>query len=286
LALSSCPSVEETVYRYSTAAGSPHLAAPSLSMYAGHSRNITLSIGTPVPFIGRKRALADSEARTALLIHLSGLTRLAWVRDLPVLLDRLEQAGGPADPVPSADGWELVLAENVAYLVDDQLRWDALAELRRVVGLAPEQILAAPEEVLRSVVAGARPAERVQRLRRCAELAIAGAPWRAYPGIGQPGQDRIDLFTAARAVLALDANGLRVLTRLGYAAPARSYSVGYRQAQTAASARLPAEVPALQRAFQLLRRHGRAVCRRKDPACAGCAIAGDCPSVGHPPPLY
>jgi len=33
------------------------------------------------------------------------------MRDLPALLDRLEAAGGPADPVPSADGWELVLAE-------------------------------------------------------------------------------------------------------------------------------------------------------------------------------
>jgi hypothetical protein len=47
------------------------------------------------------------------------------VRDLPVLLDELEQAAGPADPVPSSDGWELVLAENVAYLVDDQRRWRA-----------------------------------------------------------------------------------------------------------------------------------------------------------------
>ena len=208
------------------------------------------------------------------------------MRDLPVLLDRLEQAGGPADPVPSSDGWELVLAENVAHLVDDQRRWHALADLRQVVGLEPEQILTAPQAVLRGVVAGARPAERVQRLRRCAELAIAGAPWRAYPGIGQPGQDRIDLFTASRAVLALDANGLRVLTRLGYADPARSYSVAYRQAQAAASARIPAEVPALQRACQLLRRHGQAVCRRKDPACPSCAVAGDCPSAGHPPPLY
>ena len=35
-------------------------------------------------------------------------------RDLPALLDRLEEAGGPAGPVPSADGWELVLAENVS----------------------------------------------------------------------------------------------------------------------------------------------------------------------------
>ena len=49
------------------------------------------------------------------------------MRDLPALLDRLEAAGGPADPVPSADGWELALAESVAYLVDDQRRWQALA---------------------------------------------------------------------------------------------------------------------------------------------------------------
>jgi hypothetical protein len=146
------------------------------------------------------------------------------MRDLPVLLGRLEQAGGPADQVPSADGWELVLAENVAYLVDDQRRWRALAKLRAEVGLAPEQILAAPQETLAGVVAGARPAERIQRLRRCAELAIAGAPWRAYPGIGAPGADRIDLFTGTRAVLALDANGLRVLARLGFGDPARSYA--------------------------------------------------------------
>jgi hypothetical protein len=112
-----------------------------------------------------------------------------------------------------------VLAENVAYLVDDQRRWHALAELRTQVGLAPEHILAAPESVLRAIAIG--PGDRVQRLRRCAELAIAGAPWRAYPGIGQRGQDRIDLFTGSRPVLALDANALRVLTRLGYGTPPR-----------------------------------------------------------------
>ena len=221
----------------------------------------------------------------ARLIQVPALT-LALVRNLPVLLDRLQEANGAAEPVPSADGWELVLAENVAYLVDDQRRWRALADLRRTVGLAPEQILAAPAAVLREVVAGARPTDRAERLRRCAELAIAGAPWRAYPGIGQPGADRIELFTGARAVLALDANGLRVLTRLGFGSPARSYSTSYRQVQAAASAQLPAQVPALQRAYRLLRRHGQVICRGKDPACSSCAIAADCPSAGHPPPLY
>jgi hypothetical protein len=37
---------------------------------------------------------------------------------LVALLDRLELASGPADPVPSTDGWELVLAENIGYLVN------------------------------------------------------------------------------------------------------------------------------------------------------------------------
>jgi hypothetical protein len=53
------------------------------------------------------------------------------MRDLPALLDQLEQAEGPPDPVPSADGWELVLAENVAYLVDDQRPGPAPAPVRR-----------------------------------------------------------------------------------------------------------------------------------------------------------
>ena len=208
------------------------------------------------------------------------------MRALPALLDELEEAGGPADPVPSADGWELILAENVAYLVDDQRRWHALAKLKNEVGLAPEQILAAPGAVLQGIVTGPHPAARAERLRRCAELAIAGAPWRAHPGIGAPGADRIELFTGSSPVLALEANGLRVLTRLGYGAAARSYAVSYRQAQASAAAQLPATVPALQRAHQLLRRHGQTICRRKEPACPRCPIAGDCPSAGHPPPLY
>lgn len=206
--------------------------------------------------------------------------------ELAALLDVLEEAGGPAGPVPSADGWELVLAENIAYLVDDRRRWQALRDLERLTGLVPERILAAPEAALRAVAAGPRPEQRAQRLRRCAELAIAGAPWRAYPGIGQPGADRIDLFTGARAVLALDANAMRVLARLGYAAPERSYSASYRHAQSAAAARLLATVPAMQRASLLLRRHGQLTCHRKDPGCPSCPIAGDCPSAGHPPPLY
>ena len=179
-----------------------------------------------------------------------------------------------------------MLAENVGYLVDDERRWRALERLRREVGLDPEQILAALDDVLTDIVVGPRPAERVQRLRRCAELAIGGARWRDFPGIGAPGADRIDLFTGVRPVLALDANGMRVLTRLGFSDPARSYSASYRQAQAAASAALPATVNALQRAYQLLRRHGQLVCRRSRPSCSACPVASQCPSAGQAAPLY
>jgi endonuclease III len=208
------------------------------------------------------------------------------VCDLPTLLDLLEQANGQPEPVRSADGWELVLAENIGYLVDDEHRWRAVSELRDLVGLDPEQILAAPDAVLRGIVVGVRPAERAARLRQCAELAIAGAPWRAFPGIGAPGVDRIELYTGKRAVLALDASALRTLTRLGYSDVRRSYSASYRQAQAAASASLPATVPAMLRASLLLRRHGQVTCRRNNPACTTCPLTRHCPSAGSATALY
>jgi adenine-specific DNA glycosylase len=205
---------------------------------------------------------------------------------LSALLDRLEHTGGPADDVPSTNGWDLVLAENLGYLVDDRTRWQAFATLKRTVGTDPERILAAPDRVLLEIVVGIRRTERVARLRRCAELALADAPWSAYPGIGTAGVDRIDLFTGARAVLALDANALRVLVRLGYGDPTRTYAAVYRQAQKAASLDLPETVPARQRAHQLLRRHGQTICRRTRPDCLACPLAASCPAAGTPAPLY
>jgi adenine-specific DNA glycosylase len=205
---------------------------------------------------------------------------------LAELLDRLEADAGPPDPVPATDGWLLVLAENIGYLVDDRTRWQAMTALRRVVGTAPERILAATDDDLLAVVVGMRPAERVARLRTCAQLRVAGARWSAYPGIGQPGVQRIELFTGVKPVLALDANALRVLVRLGYGDPARSYSAVHRQTQAAAAAAVEETVPARQRAHQLLRRHGQTVCRRSTPTCPACPLADACPSAGSPPPLY
>lgn len=192
------------------------------------------------------------------------------------LLDVLEATIGPADPLPATDGWELVLRENVAYLVDDATRDRCMTALREAVGLDPESILLATPAQLAAVVGRMRPHERTQRLRRCAELRIAGAPWSAYPGIGRPGVERIELFADERAVLALDSNAARVLHRLGYGERERSYGATYREIQAAAQAQLPAAGSALQRAHQLLRTHGQTICTRNAPACQDCPLREQC----------
>ena len=202
---------------------------------------------------------------------------MAMALVLPELLALIEADAGPPDPLPATDGWELVLAENVAYLVDDDVRAECMTSLRREVGLDPEAILSAGPDQLMAVVAGMRPADRVERLRRCAELRIAGASWK-YPGIGQPGVERIELFSGERAVLALDSAGARVLYRLGYGERRPSYGAMYRQIQAAAQAELPVEFRVLQAAHQLLRRHGKALCTRNRPACDECPVRQHCPA--------
>jgi hypothetical protein len=56
LMLSSGPSLDPSVYRYSTSAGSPHRAAPCRSRCSGQSRNITAASTYDPPSIV---ALAD-----------------------------------------------------------------------------------------------------------------------------------------------------------------------------------------------------------------------------------
>jgi hypothetical protein len=189
----------------------------------------------------------------------------------------------PADALPPAEGWELVLAENIGYLVDDQRR---RAALRDCVASSDRRPSRSSPPRMRCCSASSSARGRPIGCSACAEVAISGAPWSAYPGIGLPGADRIDLFSGARPVLALDSNGLRVLTRLGHGDRARSYAASYRDAQASASKTLPETVPALKRAYQLLRRHGQTTCRRTASACISCPIARDCPSAGTATPLY
>jgi endonuclease-3 len=45
-----------------------------------------------------------------------------------------------------------------------------------------------------------------------------------FPGIGEPGAEKILLFTRTHPLMALESNGLRVLVRLGFGAEHKNYA--------------------------------------------------------------
>ena len=100
---------------------------------------------------------------------------------------------------------------------------------------------------------------------------------KRFPGIGDPGADKIFLLSHTHPILALESNGLRALVRLGFGTESSNYAAMYRSAQAAAAGELPARFEALIRAHLLLREHGRSLCRRTDPACPACPVRSSCP---------
>jgi hypothetical protein len=81
--------------------------------------------------------------------------------------------GAPASPI-TTDPFELILIENVAYLVSDERRAEALKTLRKVAGTKPHQILAASHAQLLQAtkLGGMHPEQRVNRLKEIALVAM------------------------------------------------------------------------------------------------------------------
>ena len=67
---------------------------------------------------------------------------------LPRIIDRLEAHYGRPAPPEVTDPWALIVWENIAYLVDDERRQQAMAALRAEIGITPAEILAAPKAKL------------------------------------------------------------------------------------------------------------------------------------------
>ena len=98
---------------------------------------------------------------------------------------------------------------------------------------------------------------------------------RSFPGIGEPGAERILLFSSRHALLAPDSNALRVLVRLGLVREGSSYARTY-AAGRAAAAYLSSDLRIVQEAHLLLQQHGQTLCKRSAPLCAGCPLENRC----------
>ncbi|MCB9897872.1 MAG: hypothetical protein H6825_07710 [Planctomycetes bacterium] len=210
------------------------------------------------------------------------------------VVQQLEKQHGAFATHEPSDAWGLLLWENVCYLADDARRRAAFELLERETSLEPEAILAAPRRTLLAVTAHGIESERfADKLRECARLALdafdgdvdaavlrlpdkdAKKALRKFPGIGEPGAEKILLLADGRPFLAPESNGLRVLQRLGLVVDG-AYAQAYRAAREIAAAHLPSDATRLARARSLLRRHGQDVCKNTRPRCDACALATDC----------
>jgi endonuclease-3 len=214
------------------------------------------------------------------------------------LVVALRSKYGPPAPPPAKSAFELIAWEKVAYLATDEKRANAFALLRRKIGVTPKKILAARRAELIDVLAtgGIGAPERAENLVKAAELVVgdfdgslddvcrrrlndAKKQLMRIQGIGEPGAEKVLLFTRSQAVLGLDSNALRVLNRLGYGTVAKSYTTTYRTTTAAALPELGSDVDALIEANLLLRAHGQSVCKTTTPRCGACVIREACPSA-------
>lgn len=214
---------------------------------------------------------------------------------LQKIISQLSAHYGPVRPPISTDPFELILLENIAYLVSDERREAAFNLLRKIIGTRPHELLAASNDALLKVakLGGAQPERRAARLREIALIAMddfagdltstlklplpkASQALRKFPGIGEPSAEKILLFGRVYPVLGLDSNGLRVLLRLGFGGEKKSYSATYRTVQQAIKDQLDEEYDWLISAHALLRRHGKELCKTSRPFCEKCPVRKSC----------
>lgn len=213
---------------------------------------------------------------------------------LPEILDRLADVYSFAKP--SGNAFALILHTNIGYLIDDTRRDELLSELEQRVGFDAANIARAPDEVLFDIArrGGMQPQTRVERWRRIAEIALeecggdldahlrslpvasARKLLKKFPGIGDPGADRILLFCGLDARSALESNGLRVLVRLGLVEAGASYAATYKAAIASLTESLAHDRGRFVPAYLLLREHGRALCKRTAPHCTACPLDACC----------
>src|SRR5262245_9823410 len=119
----------------------------------------------------------------------------------------------------------MILWENIVYLADDDARRKAFRALCKAGGVRPKDIRGLPRaRLLRiSSSAGILPEQCVEKVRDAAEIAerefdgdlrsiLKRPPGEAkrslkkFPGMGDPGSEKILLFTGSHPFFALESN--------------------------------------------------------------------------------
>jgi len=211
------------------------------------------------------------------------------------VLDKLEKFYGKQEPCWPVDPYEFIVWWHCGYPASDAACTKGWDKLKSEVGIEPHNLLAATPGKLASALkpGGMVPELRALRLKETAmrvkdefggdlRLALAGPlsevrkTLKKFPGIADPGADRILLFAGITPIAAVPSNATQVLVRILYGPERGNYGANYREAQQAIAAEVPETFDALMRAYLLLKRHDQEICKRTKPKCEQCPVSSTC----------
>lgn len=215
--------------------------------------------------------------------------------DVPALFDLLEAFHGPQQPRWPCDPYSFLIWWHCGYPASDAVCERGWQALQALTGIEPEQLLACSQARLAAALkaGGMVPELRALRLHQIAErvvkefggdlrralggeISAARRALKKFPGIADPGVDRILLFGHIAPLAAIPSNCPHVLVRIRAGLERENYGVNYREAQAAVQAAVPADFAAREHAYLLLKVHGQTLCKRTGPKCASCPVRSHC----------
>lgn len=226
--------------------------------------------------------------------------RNAGIR-IPGLLDQLETFYGQQEPGWPVDPYEFIVWWHCGYPASDATCAKGWDKLQSEIGIEPHNLLAATPRKLASALksGGMVPELRALRLKEVAmrvhdklggdlRAALTGPlsevrkTLKSFPGIADPGADRILLFGGITPLAAVPSNATQVLVRVLHGRERENYGVNYREGQQAIAAEVPATFDARTRAFLLVKQHGQEICKRTKPKCEQCPVNSNCAFFARP----
>src|SRR5271163_743328 len=211
-------------------------------------------------------------------------------------LDALEAFYGAQQPNWPTDPYLFLVWWHCGYPASDAACAKGWESLTREIGVEPERLLAAnPAKLALALKPGGMvPELRALRLKEIAErvqkefggdlegalrgmsIPQARSALKKFPNIADPGVDRILLFSGISPVAAVPSNCPQVLVRMQAGKEPENYGRIYSEAQRMIAAEVPSKFDARIRAYLLLKVHGQKLCKRTNPKCSVCPVAGSC----------
>jgi endonuclease III len=212
------------------------------------------------------------------------------------ILDTLESHYGVQHPHWPTDPFQFLVWWQCGYPPSEERCAKGWEALNHEVGVAAEQLVTArASRIARALKPGGMvPELRATRVKAIASrvqrefagdlrsvlaalpVAKARALLKQFPGIAEPGADRILLFAGLATPAAVPSSCPYVLVRIESGREPATYGAGYAQARQTLEQQLPATSAARMRAWLLLQVHGRSLCKRTTPKCAVCPVAASC----------